>query len=98
MRTSLLSLPLVTALVLGGCSIGTTNIDSGKAEKEISKGFEQQVPGKKVKSLSCPGDVEAKKGVTARCDIVLRSGEKGTIDLRVMNEDGDIRWNVGSIK
>ena len=30
----------------------------------------------------------------ATCDIALADGEKGTINVRVLNEDGDIRWNV----
>lgn len=94
MRNRLLLTPVVVALVFAGCSVGSTTIDSDKAEKEISKGFEQQVPGKNVKSISCPDDVEAKKDTKTTCDIALASGEKGTINLRVLNEDGDIRWNV----
>ncbi len=98
MRKRLLLLPLLLAALLAGCSIGTTTIDSGKAEKEITEGFEQQVPGSEVESLSCPDDVEAKKGETAKCDIALADGKKGTINVRVLNEDGDIRWDVGSLK
>jgi hypothetical protein len=98
MRNRLLLLPALSAALLVGCSVGTTTIDSDKAEKEITKGFEQQVPGSEVKSLSCPDDVEAKKGETAECDITLADGKKGTINVRVLNEDGDIRWNVGSLK
>jgi hypothetical protein len=94
MRNPLLLTPVVVALVFAGCSVGSSNIDTDKAEKEITKGFEQQVPGKKVKTLECPDEVEAKKGVKTTCDIALASGEKGTINLRVLNDDGDIRWNV----
>lgn len=98
MQNRLLVLPALAALAIGGCSLGTTTIDSDKAEKEISKGFEQQVPAKKVKSVSCTDDVEAKKDVKTTCDIALQSGEKGTINVRVLNDDGDIRWDVGSLK
>jgi len=97
MRTRLLLLPAVSALVIGGCSLGTT-IDSDKAEDEITKGFEKQVPGAKVKTLSCPDDVDAKKNEKASCDITLSDGKKGKINLVVLNEDGDIRWDVGSLK
>ena len=51
-----------------------------------------------MKSLSCPDDVDAKKDEKATCDITLADGKKGTINVRVLNEDGDIRWNVGSLK
>lgn len=98
METRLLLVPVLSAALLAGCSIGTTTIDSDKAEKEITKGFEQQVPGSEVKSLSCPDDVEAEKGQTAKCDITLADGKKGTINVRVLNDDGDIRWNVGSLE
>ena len=97
MRNRILLLPVLAATAVAGCSFGTT-IDSDKAEKEITKGFEQQVPGSKVKTLSCPDDVDAKKDEKATCDIALSDGRKGTINLRVLNEDGDIRWNVGKIK
>jgi len=97
MRNRILLLPVLAATALGGCSFGST-IDSDKAEKEITKGFEQQVPGSEVKSLSCPDDVEAKKGETAKCVITLGDGKKGTINVRVLNDDGDIRWNVGGLK
>ena len=94
MRNRLIVLSALSAVAVGGCSIGSTSIDSDKAEKEITKGFEQQVPGKKVKTLSCPDDVDAEKGTKTTCDIVLASGEKGTINVRVLNDDGDIRWDV----
>lgn len=99
MRTPLTVLLCALAvLAIGGCSVGTTTIDSDKAEKEITKGFEQQVPDSEVDDLSCPDDVEAKKDVRAECDIELSDGRKGTIKVRVLNEDGDIRWNVGSLE
>ena len=98
MRRRLLLLPALAAALLAGCSIGTTTIDSDKAEKKITEGFEQQVPGSEVKSLSCPDDVEAEKGQTATCDITLADGKKGTINVRVLNDDGDIRWDVGGLK
>ncbi len=98
MRNRLLLLPALSAALLAGCSVGTTTIDPDKAEKEITKGFEQQVPGSEVKSLKCPDDIEAKKGETAKCDITLADGKKGTINVRVLNDDGDIRWNVGALK
>ena len=93
MRTRLLLLLLVPAALLGGCSFGKT-IDEDKAQEEITKGFEQQVPGSEVKSLKCPDDIKAEKGQTGTCDITLADGKKGTINVRVLSDDGDIRWNV----
>ena len=97
MRTRLLLTPVLAAALFAGCSVGST-IDSDKAEEEITKGFEQQVPGSEVKALSCPDDVDAKKGQKATCDIALADGRKGTINVRVLNDDGDIRWNVGRLR
>jgi len=97
MRTRLLLTPALAAALFAGCSVGS-NIDSDKAEEEITKGFEQQVPGSEVKTLDCPDDVDAEKDQKATCDITLADGKKGTVNVRVLNEDGDIRWSVGSLK
>ena len=98
MRNRLALLCAASALAFGGCSIGTTTIDSDKAEEEITEGFEQQVKGSEVTKLSCPDDIEAKKDVKASCDISLADGKKGEIDVRVLNGDGDIRWDVGFLR
>ncbi len=99
MRNRLLLSILVPEALLGGCSFGKT-IDEDKAQTEITKGFEQQVPGAEVKSLKCPDDIKAEKGETGTCDITLADGKKGTINVRVLSDDGDIRWNVagGGVK
>lgn len=97
MRNRVLLLAAVPALLVAGCSFGKT-IDADKAESEIGKGFEQQVSGAKVKSLSCPDDVDAEKGQKASCNIALEDGRKGKVNFTVLNDDGDIRWSADGVK
>ena len=94
MRSIAIAAVLVAGLGLSAC--GTTTIDSDKAETEISKGYEQQVPGSSVDEVDCPDTIEAEAGVTATCKLTLADGNAGDINLRVLDEDGNIRWDVAN--
>lgn len=61
---------LGAGLLLAGC--GST-LDSGSAEKSIAKVFQQS--GHPTKSVSCPDDIDAKKGKAFDCTITLANGQ-----------------------
>jgi ABC-type glycerol-3-phosphate transport system substrate-binding protein len=92
-RAALLAASLLAATALGACSTEKT-LDTDKAEKEITKGYEQQVKGAKVKGTSCPDDVKAKKGVKATCTLTLTNGNSGKVTVHVLSDDGKIRWDT----
>lgn len=58
-------------LLFAGC--GSTTLDSGSAEKSISKVFQQS--GHPTKNVSCPNSIDAKKGTTFDCTITLDNGQ-----------------------
>jgi hypothetical protein len=86
-----------SAIVLTGCeaSIGTTSkIDVKKVETEITKGYEEQAAGSKVKSVKCPEEISSTKGTKATCVMTLEDGSTGDIDVKVTDDEGGIRWDV----
>ena len=62
---------LAGGLLVAGC--GSSTLDSGSAEKSISKVFAQA--GHPTKSVDCPNDIDAKKGTTFDCTITLSTGQ-----------------------
>jgi hypothetical protein len=76
--------------VLAACGSKVLNTD--RAEKEIAKGLKAQLHLKSV-TVSCPGDVKAKKGDTFNC--TAKSGGK-TARIAVVQEDdnGRISWRL----
>ncbi|WP_353866716.1 DUF4333 domain-containing protein [Svornostia abyssi] len=73
-----------------GC--GTTTLDTDKAETEITKELDKQVgTGAKV---SCPDDVEVKKGDTFNCTATDPEGNKATIVVTQKDDEGNITWEL----
>ena len=61
---------LGAGILLAGCG---NSLDSGSAEKSISKVFAQS--GHPTKSVNCPDNIDAKKGKAFDCTITLSSGQ-----------------------
>ncbi len=86
---AMLALPLA-ALALGAC--GTTKIDNEKAASEMEKGLKRQLGLKQV-SVTCPKDIEAKKGDKFDCQV--RAGKaKAKIVATQRDDKGNIRWQL----
>lgn len=71
MRTLALPGLVGAGLLIAGC--GGNTLDSGSAEKSISKVFAQS--GHPTKSVDCPNDIDAKKGKAFDCTITLSNGQ-----------------------
>ena len=80
----------VTAVALAGCGEKVLNTDN--AENEIVKGLEQQTNVKNPK-VSCPDDVEVKKGDTFQCKATAQ-GDTATIAVEQLDDEGNIRWRL----
>jgi hypothetical protein len=79
----------VLAATAAGCSTGEIKIDQKKAEDLAKKITDSgQV---RVKSVSCPADLKAKKGADFECDIVYADGQKATITMHQLDDKGRIR-------
>ncbi len=82
----------LAAVAVGAC--GETEIDEGKAEEEIAAGYEEQVPGAEVEGVECPDEIGNEEGSTAVCVMTLIDGSSGDIDVEVLDDEGNIRWDV----
>src|ERR1700709_1847853 len=86
------TLALVAGLVAAPTAVlgcGETVIDTDKAERFISKTVGDQA-GVRVKSVACPKDVKATKGVTFRCTVTGRDGTKGAVVVSQQDDKGNV--------
>ncbi|MBW9211713.1 DUF4333 domain-containing protein [Mumia sp. zg.B21] len=79
------------AALLSAC--GSEPIDADRLEQRIRTGYERQVEGTTVKSVTCPSSLKREPGVTATCRLTLSTGVSGTVDIRV-RDDKKIEWKV----
>ncbi len=85
----LCGLALVAA---GGC--GDKQVDTSRAESEIRRALGDQT-GARVKSVSCPKSVTAKKGDRFTCRAVADDDSKIPIRVTQVDGDGSLRWRIG---
>ncbi len=71
---------------------GCGTIDADKAESEIEKGIINQTGAQQV-SVSCPDDVELKKGDTFKC-VGKVDGQDVPINVEQRDDEGNIRWEA----
>lgn len=96
-RSSKKSLPVLVVVAMASLSLaacGGVVIDPQKAEDEITKDYEAQVPGSDVESVTCPDEIESADGTTAVCKMTLTDGTSGDINLEVLDDEGNISWEV----
>ncbi len=86
-----LALLAVGAAGLGAC--GDSKIDAGKAEAAIQRDLARRT-GLAIASVSCPDDVEAKRGDTFRCLAVARNGDRASVLVTQRDDEGTVSWRV----
>jgi hypothetical protein len=77
---------LALAAGLTACS---TEIDAAKGEKLISTAVSRQV-GVKVRSVTCPKGLKAKKGATFTCKVVGADGTTGNVRVTERDAKGKV--------
>lgn len=97
---------LASAVVLSACegevSVGGEDtISASELEKQTSNALTAKT-GEKPASVTCPEDLDAKKGETEVCEIEDQAGNlyDGTITITSVDDDGNAEFNVkvGDIK
>ena len=85
-RLTPLAVPPLLALALAGC--GSATLSAGSVSKAAEDALEQQVGQRPT--VSCPKDVEAKVGATARCTLTADGldGKYG-VTVTVKSVEGD---------
>ncbi|WP_370619630.1 DUF4333 domain-containing protein [Mumia sp. Pv 4-285] len=93
MRIPVRALAVCCAAVPLLAACGSDPIDSARLEQRIKVGYERQVDGTRVESVTCPTSIEREPGVTATCRLTLSTGVSGTIEITV-RDDKKIEWEV----
>lgn len=82
---------IAVALSLAAC--GEATLDTGNIEDEIAPQVADQTGTKDVE-LSCPDDVEAKKGDEFECDVTAAGGVEAKVKVVQENDEGDVNWEL----
>jgi hypothetical protein len=83
--------PALAALALTGC--GKEVVDTGNAERRIAESVAGQVKAQ-VRSVSCPDDVEAKRGDEFTCTVTGGDGTKAPIRVRQEDDEGNVNFDA----
>src|SRR4051794_9556959 len=79
------------ALAVGGCS---KKIDTDKAERSIQAGLENKTGGKvAIASVTCPNDVEVKKGKRFDCTVKGTNGRTATVTVVQTDDKGSVTYS-----
>ena len=82
------AIAIIAAFVVAACGSDTVDADKVEAgiEEELSSATAQIV------SVSCPDDVEQKKGEKFTCDAKLEGGGKAEVEVTLTNDRGDATY------
>lgn len=87
----------VLSLVGSACSfsfsLGSNELDTEKAEREIATGIEEQL-GIEIESVDCPDSVEIEEGDTFSCTVVATDGSEGRVEVVQEDDEGNVSWEL----
>jgi hypothetical protein len=87
LRRAYLCIGLAAAALIAGC--GETKIDGPKAERLIRELVTEDV-GARVRSVTCPTQITASKGVRFTCTIVAVDGTRGPVVVTGRDSEGGV--------
>ena len=83
-------LACLVALALAGCA---SKLDTDKIEVELKRGLADRT-GARVASVTCPDDVDAKKGDAFRCTARTARGEQVALRVVQQDDEGSVTWRI----
>jgi hypothetical protein len=90
-RWMCLGVCLALALLGGAC--GKSKLDTSRLESQMKETLSDRT-GIGIKSVDCPGDVEAKRGDNFSCTATTSRGERVVLNVTQNNSEGDVTWKV----
>ncbi|MDO9380219.1 MAG: DUF4333 domain-containing protein [Nocardioidaceae bacterium] len=91
-RSQLVTAAVTCCVLTAGC--GGTTIDPRRAERSIAADYEAQVDGAEVTSVRCPDAIDPEPGTEVRCTMTLADRSSGALAVRVLDDEGRLRWDV----
>lgn len=95
-RRSIAFLALGATLTVAGCSVsmGGTSISKADLEQQVSSQLAASV-GQQPKSVTCPGDLDAKVGASIRCSLVTPQDITYGVTATVASVNGsDVHFSI----
>lgn len=92
-RNALLLSLLAGSIGVAGC--GQKVLDQEKAEALIADNV--TVADAPTRTVSCPADVESKRGESFRCSATFENGRRATITIHIKTDEGDVRFEQRDI-
>jgi hypothetical protein len=87
----LLLLLVLPALIAVGCA---KKIDTSKAERSIKAGLESKTSdGLRIASVTCPKDVEVKKGATFTCTVKGKNHQTARVTVVQHDDKGNVTYS-----
>jgi hypothetical protein len=93
LRRTLVAVGCCSALALVGAACGKAKLDTSRLEAQIKKTLTDRTRIA-ISSVSCPGDVEAKRGDTFRCTATTTRGERVILNVTQNDGKGAVTWKV----
>jgi hypothetical protein len=81
------------ALVLSTAGCGQSKLNTAKLESQIKTTLSDRT-GFPIKSVSCPRDVEAKKGARFRCTVTTGRNERVPVNVTQDDDKGGVTWKL----
>ncbi|NJO11561.1 MAG: DUF4333 domain-containing protein [Leptolyngbyaceae cyanobacterium SL_1_1] len=85
----------ICGLLVVGCS---GRVDGSQLESDIKAGIEQQGYRMRLKSVTCPSGIDRQQGVVFNCVAELLSDETFDVEVRQLDNQGNVDWEVPSSK
>jgi hypothetical protein len=95
LATKAVSLVAVLTLTLGFAAC-TKTLNTDSIEPQIEQAVEKR--GIQVKSVECPGDVDAKKGDAFDCKVTTDSGRTSNVKVTQTNDEGNVLFDPRSVR
>jgi hypothetical protein len=93
LRTTVAAVVLAAVGAAGaGCS-GQAVLSQAQAEKQISAALEKEV-GQKPDKVTCPGDVDAEKGKTMKCELTADGTTYGLTITITSVKDDNVKFDI----
>src|ERR1700753_2116328 len=93
MRGALAAALVVAGIAVSGCA---TTIDESKAADFVRRGFAGTAA--EAREVSCPKDVEARRGKTFTCRVTWDDGDTGTVTLHMVSDDGNVKFGQEDVR
>ena len=83
---------VASAALLALTACGVTEVDVDALEKDIVEQVDKQADVKV--DATCPDQVDWETGKSFTCDVEFEDGSTREVDVKMVDDDGNVEWNL----